>query len=668
MASKSIFKMLTPNSKIYLWIIGILIGILAFYEPKISAVGVVVLAYLVYHHWRNVHLKRVVWTKYIEDLTEEFDSATKHAILNLPIPLVMVEVSGTISWYNPKFAEVINKKGLLNKNINEIIPNFNIDSIMNSEEEMSIEASVDERNYRVLYNVVKSNKNTSNKQKYIIMLYWIDITNFSNLIKKYNNEKINLALVQIDNYDEVKNSTDETNRPIVLAEIDRKINTLAYRINGLIRKYENDKYIIIFENKYLELLEAKKFDILDDIREVKQGNTIPATLSIGVGVSGKNPANLYELARAAMDIALGRGGDQVVVKKTDNLSFYGGKSKAVEKRTKVKARVIAHALRQLIDQSDRIFIMGHKIADMDSFGASIGVHRAAMNRDKEAYIVLNEVNPSIQNVYNRMIELQPEYLEHIISDEEAEQLVTEGSLCIVVDNHRPNYVEAPKLLELIDKVVLIDHHRRGVSFIDEPILTYLEPYASSTCELVTEILYYMSDKLDLERFEAEALLAGISVDTKNFTFKTGVRTFEAASLLRRAGADTTSVRQLFQDDLQTFIAKAEVVKNARIIEDAIAISTLDKGGLDVILVAAQAADDLLNIMGITASFVLAVDEGLIRISARSLGDINVQLILERLGGGGHLTTAGAQLENVNLHEAEIMLENAIKEYFKEGDE
>lgn len=668
MASKSIFKILTPNTKIYLWIIGILIGILAFYEPKISAVGVIVLAYLVYYHWRNVHLKRVEWTKYIEELTAEFDSATKHAILNLPIPLVMVEVSGSISWYNPKFAEVINKKGLLNKNIDEIIPNFNIDSIMNSEEAMSIEASLDERNYRVLYNVVKSNKKSTNKENYIIMLYWIDITNFSNLKEKYNKEKINLALVQIDNYDEIRDSTDEANRPIVLAEIDRKINTLALKINGLIRKFENDKYIIIFEHKYLELLETKKFDILDDIREVSQGNTIPATLSIGVGVNGKNPANLYEFARAAMDIALGRGGDQAVVKKIDNLSFYGGKSKAVEKRTKVKARVIAHALRQLMDQSDRIFIMGHKIADMDSFGASIGVLRAAINREREAYIVLDEVNPSIQNIYNRMVDQQPEYLNNIITSEKAEQMVTKGSLCIVVDNHRPKYVEAPKLLELIDKVVLIDHHRRGVSFIDEPTLTYLEPYASSTCELVTEILYYMEDKLNLERFEAEALLAGISVDTKNFTFKTGVRTFEAASLLRRAGADTTSVRQLFQDDLHTFIAKAEVVKNARIIHDAIAISSLVREDKDTMLVAAQAADDLLNIIGITASFVLAANDGLIRISGRSLGDINVQLILEKLGGGGHLTTAGAQLENVSLHEAEIMLEKVIIEYFEEGDD
>ncbi len=667
MADKKIFKILIPDTKIYLWIIAILLSIIAFYEPKISAIGVILLAYLVFYHWKKVHLKRVEWTKYIEGLTEGFDSATKHAILNLPIPLTMVEVNGSISWYNPKFSEMINKKGLLNKNISEIIPNFDIDDVMNSQEDMSIEVTIHDRYYKVLYNIVRSSRKNDNIQRYIIMLYWIDITNFATLKEKYNNEKINMALIQIDNYDDVKNSTDETNRPIVLAEIDKKINTLAYRINGMIRKYENDKYIIVFEHRYLQYLEAKKFDILDDVRELDQGNTISPTLSIGVGVNGKNPSQLYEYASASMDIALGRGGDQAVVKKIDKLSFYGGKSKAVEKRTKVKARVISHALRQLIDQADNILIMGHKVADMDSFGAAIGVFRAAHSREKEAFIVLEGVNPSIKNIYEKIENEHPEYLNHIISPEKAEQIASKSSLCVVVDSHRPSFVESEKLLEIVDKVVIIDHHRRGADFIDNPVLIYLEPYASSTCELVSEILSYMGDKLKVEKFEAEALLAGISVDTKNFTFKTGVRTFEAASFLRRAGADTTTVRQFFQDDLDLFISKAEVVKNARIIENNIAISRLESDREDSMLIAAQAADDLLNIRGITASFVLALNEGQIRISGRSLGDMNVQVILERLGGGGHLTIAGAQLDDVDINQAESMLENEIKEYLKEGD-
>ncbi|MTI46226.1 MAG: phosphoesterase [Firmicutes bacterium] len=668
MANKKIFKILTPDTKIYLWIIGILIGVIAFYEPKISAVGVIVLGYLIYYHWNNVHMKRVEWTKYIEGLTEEFDSATKHAILNLPIPLVMAELDGSISWYNPKFTEVTNKQGLLNKNINDIIPDFNIDKIMESKEDMSMEVSINDRYYKVLYNLVKSKRRNESKDNYIIMLYWIDTTNFSLLKEKYNNEKIDVALVQIDNYEDVKNSTDEANRPIVLAEIDKKLNTLAQRMNGLIRKYENDKYIIVFEHKNLDLLETKRFDILDDIREIEQGNTIPATLSIGVGVNGKTPGQLYEFASAAMDIALGRGGDQAVVKKIDKLSFYGGKSKAVEKRTKVKARVIAHALRQLIDQSDKVFIMGHKIADMDSFGAAIGVYRAVVNREKTGYIVLDGVNPSIQNIYGKIQKEHPEYLDHIITSERAQTLANKSSLCVVVDSHRPNFVEAPKVLDIVDKVVVIDHHRRGAEFIEDPVLVYQEPYASSTCELVSEILYYMGDKLKIEKFEAEALLAGISVDTKSFTFKTGVRTFEAASFLRRAGADTTTVRQLFQDDLDIFVSKAEVVKNAKFIEGTIAISRLEKESEDAILIVAQAADALLNIKGITASFVLTNNEGKIHISGRSLGDLSVQLILEKLGGGGHLTVAGAQLEDVSLEDAEVMLENAIREYLEEGED
>jgi len=668
MANKRIFKILIPDTKIYLWIIAILIGIIGIYEPKIAIIGIVVLGYLIYYHWQNVHLRKVEWTKYIEGLTEEFDSATKHAILNLPIPLVMVEVDGTISWYNPKFIEMIDKKDILDKGINDIIPNFNIDNIMDKEKDMSIETTINDRTYKVLYNVVEVSKSRESTKNYIIMLYWIDITNFSILKSKYNDEKTNVCLIQVDNYDDVKDNTDEADRPAVLAEIDRRLNTLAARINGLIRKYENDKYLIIFENKYLEQLETKRFDILDDIRDIKEGNRIPVTLSIGVGVNGKNPAQLYEFAKAAIDIALGRGGDQAVVKKIDKLSFYGGKSKAVEKRNKVKARVMAHALRQLIDQSDKVFIMGHKLGDMDSFGASLGLYRAVKNRNKIAYIVLNGVNPSIKNIFERIRNNYPHYLEYIITPEQARTLAEKSSLCIVVDNHRPSYTEAPQLLDIIDKVVLIDHHRRGAEFINDPVLTYLEPYASSTCELVSEILNYMGDKMEIEKFEAEALLAGISVDTKNFTFKTGVRTFEAASFLRRVGADTTSVRQLFQDDLKTFILKAEVVGAAEIIEDKIAISILGKETEDSVLIAAQSADDLLNISGITASFVLALADGKIHISGRSLGDLSVQLILEKLGGGGHLTVAGAQLDNVHIDEAKEMLQKAIKEYLEEGEE
>lgn len=411
----------------------------------------------------------------------------------------------------------------------------------------------------------------------------------------------------------------------------------------------------------------KKFDILDQIREIDKGNKISITLSMGIGVNGKNPNENHEFAKAAIDIALGRGGDQAVIKEDHNLRFYGGKTQAIEKRNRVKARVIAHALMQLIDQSEKVFVMGHRNADMDSFGASIGIVSAARMRGKKGYIVLNSITPAIKNIYNRLLKEEPDYLNYIIMPEEAEEMIDESSLMVVVDNHKPSFTEAPKLLELTNKVVLIDHHRRGAEFIKDPILTYLEPYASSTCELVTEILYYMEDKLQLSPFEADALLAGITVDTKNFTFQTGVRTFEAASILRRAGADTSSVKQLFKDDYDIFVKKAEIVRNSKILYNRIVIGRLEMDSEDSVLIAAQCANDLLNISGIEASFVLTYSGGKVHISGRSLGSISVQLILERLGGGGHLTSAATQISGHTMEEVEKMLIDAIDDYLKEGE-
>ena len=542
-----------------------------------------------------------------------------------------------------------------------------VGDILKDNKKIPLDIKYNAKYYKVYYNVVDSKKTISTKGN-IIMLYWVDNTDKVLLDNKHKEEGMVVCLVYVDNYDEVKSTTPEVNRPLVLAEIDKTISTYATMNNGFMRKYENDKYLMIFQNRNLELIQNKKFDILDEIREIDKGNTIPITLSMGVGVNDHNPNETYEYAKAAIDIALGRGGDQSVVKEKNNLSFYGGKTKAIEKRNKVKSRVISHALRQLIDQSNEIFVMGHKTADMDSFGASVGIIRAAKSRNKRGYLVLRGVNPSIKNIYDRMKTEEPEYLDLVITPEEAIQKVDRSSLLVVVDNHKPSFTEAPGLLDLTDKIVLIDHHRRGAEFIKDPVLTYLEPYASSTCELVTEILYYMSDKIDMTKFEADALLAGITVDTKNFTFQTGVRTFEAASILKRAGADTTSVRQLFRDDFNTFLNKAEVIKNSKIVFDKVAIGRLEKDMEDSILIAAQAANDLLNINGVEASFVLTLSEGKIHISGRSLGTISVQLILEKLGGGGHLTSAGTQLEGVSMDHTEKMLIDAIDEYLREGEE
>lgn len=665
MDNKNLFNW--KDTKLYLVIIGCLIVIIAYYQPILALIWAIALAYLIYHYNKTIHDKEKEWTKYIETLTEEFESATKHAVFNMPFPLVLLEIDGTISWYNTRFSSMIDEENILNNKIEEFVPNLNIEEILKKDDKKPIEVKYKDRHYQIHYNIIEIKKAVS-KKGIIIMLYWIDDTNRMILKDKYEDEKLTVCLAYVDNYDEVKNTTPEVNRPLVLAEIDKTISSYAAEHNGFTRKYENDKYLLIFENKDLQVIQQKKFDILDKIREIDKGNTIPITLSMGVGVNGKNPNETYEYAKAAIDIALGRGGDQTVVKKNNDLKFYGGKTKAIEKRNKVKARVISHALRQLIDQSEEVFVMGHKNADMDSFGASVGIVRAALNRNKKGYIILSGVNPSIKNIYERMKSEVPEYLDLILTPEEAYNKVDQSSLLVVVDNHKPSFTEAPELLDLTDKIVLIDHHRRGAEFLKDPILRYLEPYASSTCELVTEILYYMFEKMEMSEFEADALLAGITVDTKNFTFQTGVRTFEAASILKRSGADPTRVRHLFRDDFNTFLHKAEVVRNSKIVFNKVAIGRLEKDMEDSVLIAAQSANDLLNINGVEASFVLTLFEGKVHISGRSLGNVSVQLILEKLGGGGHLTSAGTQLEGVTIDEAEKLLINSIEEYFKEGDE
>ncbi|WP_406243115.1 DHH family phosphoesterase [Tissierella carlieri] len=665
MKNKKIFEW--QDSYIYLITIGLLIIVLSFYQPILSVIGIVLIGYLIFYNIRSVGRREKEFKKYVEGLGDEFESATKHAIFNMPFPLVMLDENRNISWYNTPFLKMMGETDLLNEKISDLIPGLNLDGIFKENDMKPLDIKYGEKNYKVYPNLVDTKK-TNSTNSMIVMLYWVDNTSLVSLEQRYNREKLVVVLAYVDNYDDVKNNTPEINRPLVMAEIDKNINSYFAKYNGIIRKYENDKYFIIIENNGFRNIESKKFDILDQIRELDLGNTIPITLSMGVGAEGNNPFESYQKARAAIDIALGRGGDQAVVQAGNQLSFYGGKTKAIEKRNKVKSRVIGYALRQLIDQADKVFVMGHKNPDMDSFGAGIGVLRAVKDRNKEGYLILSGENPSIKNIYDKMVKEEPQILDQIITPEEGLLLANDSSLMVVVDNHKPSFTEAPEILDIISKVVVIDHHRRGVEFIKDPVLTYLEPYASSTCELVTEVLSYMSDKINLTKFEAEALMAGITVDTKNFSFQTGVRTFEAASTLKRAGADTTVVRQLFRDDYNTFIYKAEVIKSSKIIFDKIAIGRLEAQMEDSLLIAAQAANELLNINGVEASFVMTYVNHKLHISGRSLGNISVQLILESLGGGGHLTSAGTQLDNVNMDEAENILTETIDKFLREGEE
>ncbi len=651
---------------IYLIVVGILSFILWFFQPFIALAASIGFGYLIYFSIKDKKKKRKKFRDYIEGLSSEFESATKHAIFNMPFPLVMLDEDGLISWYNTPFLKMMNQREILEEPISKLIPDLRIDNIFEDGIE-AMDVSYDDKSYKVFPNLVDTER-TGSQNNRIVMLYWVDNTEFVHLEKDYEDEKIAVALVYVDNYDDVKQSTPEVNRPLVMAEIDKRIGTYFSKEKAIVRKYENDKHIIILENSAFEEMEKKKFEILDELRELEIGNTIPITLSMGFGINGDNPFDSYDKARASVDVALGRGGNQAVVQTGSSLNFYGGKTKAVEKRNKVKSRVIGYALRQLIDQADEVFVMGHKNPDMDSFGAGIGILRAIADRNKKGYLILNGENPSIKNIYEKLRNEQPELLNNIITTEEALEFVGDNSLMVVVDNHKPSFTEAPEMLDKIEKVVLIDHHRRGEEFLKDPVLIYLEPYASSTCELVTEVLSYMDDQINLTKFEAEALLAGITVDTKNFSFQTGVRTFEAASVLKRAGADTTVVRQLFKDDFETFVYKAEVIQSSKIISDIIALGRLERDMENSLLVAAQSADELLSVNDVEASFVMTYVDDKIHISGRSLGNISVQIILERLGGGGHLTSAGAQMEDMTMDETEAVLVEAIEKYLIENEE
>lgn len=660
---KRVSKLLAPDTRIYLLILAIFAFVIGLYNVYLGGIAGVILLFLMYYNWISGHERSKKWEQYIETLSTDIDSAARYAILNLPFPLTLLNLDGKVTWYNSNFVDLFPDTRLLGKDIQELVSSVSVDKITNAENGY-LDVKLGERFYRIEHNIVEVNKD-SKDDRFIIMLYWIDITDYTKLKELYLDESTIVSIVQVDNYEDVLKGTKEEKRMFVLAEIDRKVGVWASRMNAVIKKYQKDRYMVIFEHKFLENLEAKRFAILDDIREIDLGNKTPVTLSIGVGSAGRNLSKIEEYAFSALELGLSRGGDQAVVRKKGDFKFYGGKTKAVEKRNRVKARVIAHGLRPLIDESPKVFIMGHKYPDMDCFGAAIGMFRGVVNRGKDAYIVLNQVNDAIFSVYDLFVD-HDEY--KFISDEEALEMITDKDLLVVVDTHRPSFTECPALLDETDRVVLIDHHRMGTEQIENVVLRYTEPYASSTCELVTEILQYIDNNHKIEKIEAEAMLAGIAVDTKNFSFKTGVRTFEAASFLRRLGADTTLVKQLFQDDIGTFIARSNLVSTATMFRENVAIAICPSDIANPQLVSAQGADELLNIRGISASFVIGQKgEGTIFISGRSLGDINVQVIMEKLGGGGHLTVAGAQLKDVTIQEAKEQLEQVLVEFFSEEE-
>ena len=643
----------------------ILVLILLFLRPLYGLLGILGLAYVAFLAYNKINSKNEENLKNLENLNKRFDSLTKQAIFDMPFPLVVTDEKAKILWYNTPFINLFNEKDVIDSDLENLIGDIDIANILNSQGERTIPVELNKRFFNIYTNVVENKSEKGEGRS--VLFYLVDNTAYQNLKDKYTDDFAIVAKVEVDNFDEAISSAPSEIRPLLIAEIDSTISQYFEEYDALVRKSDEDLYLVVMNFKSLRAIKEKKFDILDDLRDLNKGNSIPITLSIGVSSFGLNFKDAYVESDSSLDLALGRGGDQAVVKVEDNYEFFGGKSKAVEKRNKVKARVIGEALKQLIERSENVYIMGHKNPDMDAIGAAIGCLRATLNRNKEGYIVLEKSNPSIDNLIDRMKEEEPEIYEKVISRETALNRIKHSSLLVLVDNHKPSFTECPELLDKTNQIVVIDHHRRGKEFVDNPVLQYVEPYASSTCELITEMLTYMSSDLNLTHFEADALMSGIVVDTKNFSFQTGVRTFEAASILKRAGANMIKVKALFQDDLDTMVYRAEVIHNTKMIHDNIAVSRFDKESNNSVLVAAQAADALLDINGIDASFVLTINDGKTHISGRSRGEVvSVQLILEKIGGGGHLNMAGAQLDTTDLDEAEKILTEAIDEYLTDN--
>ena len=666
MFNKSAFKVNMPEINAYIVVIGILSLILMYYNIYIGMLVFLAFIYIVFHNWKIRDIRSKEWNKYIQDLALDIDEVNKKAILNLPIPLCILEFDGSITWYNTKFHEMNEEEDTLGMNIESLVKNIDLRKVLNENKEMYTNINYKDRDYTIVYNVIKSEQ--EEKSKYLMMLYWLDKTDYLELENKYNNEKNVIALIQVDAYEEVLQSAPEERRPLINVDIDKTLAYLESTCNGALKKTSNDKYILILNNQELQKLEADKFSILDTIREINQENNLPVTISIGIGIDGKTINENIKLANGALDLALGRGGDQAVIKTKDKSVFYGGKSKAVEKKTKVKSRLIGHALREIVLESKNIYIMGHKYPDMDAMGSAVGIYDICKACNKQANIVLDNSNDSIDEFVKRLKDNEY-YSDIFISKDDAIKNCTKDTLVIAVDTHRPSFTECPELTMISDKVVVIDHHRRGVEFINDTVLLFHETYVSSTCEMVTELVQYMEDDVKINKLTAEGLMAGICLDTKNFAFKTGVRTFEAASYLKKKGADTIEVKKLFNSTLIDFVTKAEIIQSAKVIDEKICLAYSKAEVSNINIIVAQAADELLNIKDVEASFVLGkTKSGTIFVSARSLGSINVHVLMEKLGGGGHIDIAGAQIEDTSLEEGYNKVLDIINKYLEEEAE
>ena len=612
----------------------------------------------------------------VVDFATQYSTVQKKLLNEFEIPYVLLDSAGKVMWINEKFGEVTGVDKKYHKSITSLFPSITKEFLQKNTEATEIEVSLNGKDFRVALHRVTfdymvgelPNQDMDIENEYLIALYFFDET----LLNQYKTENIEqkqvAALVYIDNYDEALESIEDVKRSLLTALIDRKVSQYFSNVDGLVRKIEKDKYFVVFKYKYLRQLEEDKFSILEDVKNVKVGNEMAVTLSIGVGLKGDNYNENYTYARSAIDLALGRGGDQAVVKVKGLIHYYGGKTEQVERNTRVKARVKALALREIMEGRENVIIMGHNLSDVDSIGAGVGIYCAAKVLGKKAQIVINDPTSSVKPLMECFTPENGYPEDMFIDSETAIDMTSKNTLVMVVDTNRPSYTECPELLRKTDYICVFDHHRQGSEVIENTVLSYIEPYASSACEMVAEVLQYFQEGFKLEAREADCIYAGILIDTNNFMTKTGVRTFEAAAYLRRSGAEVTRVRKMIRNDMAAYKARAEVVRNAEVYRKSFAISVCPAENLESpTIVGAQAANELLNVIGIKASFVLTEYNGKIFVSARSIDEINVQIIMERLGGGGHLNVAGAQLIDCTIESAKRIIKDTLEEMLREGD-
>ncbi len=663
------------QSSLYLGFLLMAVNVLIYFIDYRAGVvlSIFIVLYISIILYMMFYNKPVIMNELVSFATQ-YGQIQRRLLRDLELPHALLDEAGKVIWTNIAFERLVHQEKGYRKSVTTLFPSITRDKLPGGEGEDEVEFDVEYENGNFIAKLKKISLREMAENSdiieakgydgYLIALYLFDETALKIALREVDNQSLAVGLIYLDNYDEALESVEEVRRSLLIALIDRKVNKYIAALDGICRKLEKDKYFVIMRKEAALHLQESRFDLLEDVKTVNIGNEMAVTISIGMGYNGLSYSQNYEFARNAIDIALGRGGDQAVVKVPENVTYYGGKSQQMEKSTRVKARVKAHAFREIVAVKDEVYVMGHRMGDADSFGASVGIYRI----DKPAHIVLNDIGSSMQPMVD-MFRDNNEYEEDmIINNAQALEMVGNNAVLVVVDVSKPSITECPELLKRCKSVVVLDHHRQGAEIIENATLSYIESYASSACEMVSEILQYTSDTLRLRPEEADCMYSGIMIDTNNFMTKTGVRTFEAAAFLRRNGADVTRVRKIFRDDAAEYKAKAYAVSHAEIYRTCYAISIFHGDNLaSPTVIGAQAANELLNVKGIKASFILTPYNGMIYISARSIDEVNVQVIMERMGGGGHLNIAGVQIENGTLEEGIASIKRTLDAMIAEGE-